>query len=190
MTSVNPDTWNPPAPSGVLELRDGSVDDAEAIEAVHFSAREAVYEGRVEEWPPPGLVRAGRIARWREWLGDPEIDCIVGWSNGDVVGFCTVRGSQDEDADPRLVAEMPTLYVSPKYWHSGFGRSLCHAGVERAAERGYRKLTLWVLEMNRQAREFYDAFGFRPDDATKIDEGTRERLVAMRYGLDLQGPVS
>jgi ribosomal protein S18 acetylase RimI-like enzyme len=188
-------TDSPSAPDGTglterIALRDGAVTDAEAIEAVHYASREAVYEGRTADWPPAGPDRPGRIDRWRTWLGDPEIHCIVGVDAGDVdagevVGFCTVRASQDTDVDPERIAEMPTLYVAPAFWRRGFGRALCTAAVGRARDLGFDDLTLWVLEMNDRARRFYEAFGFVSDDKAKVDEMTTEGLVAQRYRVRL-----
>jgi ribosomal protein S18 acetylase RimI-like enzyme len=170
--------------SSAITLRDGGCGDAEAIEAVHYASREAVYRGRVADWPPAGPDRKGRVERWREWLSDPDIVSVVGEVNGEVVGFCTVRSSGDQDADPTIVAEMPTLYVHPDAWHRGYGRSLCSEGLKRAVERGFHELTLWVLEMNIQARDFYSAFGFTLDAATKVDEGSIEGLIARRYRIE------
>lgn len=180
---------------GALQVREGTIDDAEAVEAVHYAAREAVYDGRVADWPPPGPDRAGRIERWEEWLADPLISSVVGEAEGEIVGFCTIRPSDGEGEDDGggegengRVAEMPTLYVHPDVWHLGYGRALCTAGLERARERGFRALTLWVLEVNERAREFYKEFGFVPDGETKVDEMTTERLVAFRYRISLTDP--
>jgi len=96
------------SPLDSIELRKGSVEDARAIEAVHYASREAVYLGRVADWPPVGPDRAGRVARWHEWLSSPDIEAVVAVDAGTIVGFCTVRRSLDEDAGAG-VAEMPTL---------------------------------------------------------------------------------
>jgi len=127
-----------------LVLRDGTTADAEAVEAVHYTAREAVYEGRTADWPPAGPDREGRVERWRTWLGDPEIHCMVGTEADDLVGFCTVRASHDADVDPTRVAEMPTLYVAPPFWRRGYGQALCSAAAGRAWDLGFVDLTLWV----------------------------------------------
>lgn len=167
-------------------LRDAEVADAEAIEAVHWSARAAVYEGRVADWPPSGPDRQGRIERWEQWLAAPDVTCILAEDAERVVGFVTVRASKDADATG-AVAEMPTLYVDPREWRRGLGGLLCRAAMERSAQLGFRELTLWVVEINARARAFYDAFGFDPDGATQVDKDTTERLVAHRYRITLRG---
>jgi ribosomal protein S18 acetylase RimI-like enzyme len=169
-----------------LRIRDGDARDAVEIESVHFASREAAYADRVSQWPPPGPDREGRAERWRAWLEDPAISCLVGHAGGEIVGFCTVRPSADPDAGP-FVADMPTLYVRPDLWRVGVGRRLCEAGMARASERGFRTLTLWVLEMNERARSFYHALGFVWDGAEKIDEATSDRLPARRYSIELEG---
>jgi ribosomal protein S18 acetylase RimI-like enzyme len=176
---------NAAAGASLVKLRDGTPEDAEAIEAVHYSSREAVYKDRTSDWPPPGLDRAGRIARWKRWLSDPDIVSIVAVQDGQLAGFCTIRPSADADADPALIAEMPTLYVRPESWGHGLGKALCDEAIARLIEIGFRELTLWVLDMNTQATGFYEAFGFAADGASKVDEATSESLVAHRYRIAL-----
>jgi ribosomal protein S18 acetylase RimI-like enzyme len=173
-----------------LRIRNARIADAEAIEAVHYASREAAYSERVSEWPPAGPDRAGRVERWVSWLGDAEISCLIGEVNDEIVGFCTVRPSLDLDADRTSVAEMPTLYVHPDAWRRGYGRALCEAGLVRAVERGFRRLTLWVLEINTPACAFYEAFGFESDGVTKIDMSSRDGLIARRYRIDLGGAAA
>ena len=177
-----------PVPGGKagtrFDLRQATVDDAEAIEAVHYAAREAVYDGLVSDWPPAGPDRPGRVARWREWLSSPDVHAIVAVDGDTITGFCTVRRSKDEDAGPE-VAEMPTLYVDPLHWRRGLGGALCKATAEWATQAGFAELTLWVLAVNERAHAFYRAFGFVQDGGRKVDEGTKERLVAHRYRMKL-----
>lgn len=164
--------------------------DAEAVEAVHYDSREAVYENRVADWPPPGPGREGRVERWKRWLADPAISCIVGEVDGEIVGFSTIRPAPEDDADART-AEMPTLYVHPDSWRLGYGRALCGAALQRARVRGFTELTLWVVEVNEAAVAFYEALGFTFDGTTRMDELPQERLVARRYRIDLtRAPAS
>jgi ribosomal protein S18 acetylase RimI-like enzyme len=161
------------------------MEDAEAIEAVHYASREAVYSKRVADWPPIGPGRVGRIELWKEWLSDPDIMSLIAEVSGDIVGFCTIRTTGDADEDSAIVAEMPTLYVHPDHWRHGHGRTLCEEAVRRGRNAGFQTLTLWVLEINTYACHFYSTFGFSLDTASKTVESTSEELVALRYRLQL-----
>ncbi len=52
------------------------------------------------------------------------------------------------------------VYVAPKARHHGFGLGLTVAGILAAKEAGART-GLWVREDNWEARDLYDALGFR-----------------------------
>ena len=41
--------------------------------------------------------------------------------------------------------------------------------LTRLADSGYEICTLWVLEKNNRARQFYAALGFRPDGITRVE---------------------
>ena len=86
-----------------------------------------------------------------------------------------------------VVAEMPTLYVHPDRWRRGYGRALCTAALDRARERGYAELTLWVVDINVEAHGFYTAYGFVEDGATTVDEGGSQEILvtARRYRISL-----
>jgi len=167
-------------------IRDARPSDAYGIATVHQRSREAAYRGRVDEELLNDMDPEERCRRWVMWLADPSIVTLVAEDEGEVVGFSTVRASRDQDLDPREVAEMPTLYVHPERWRLGVGSRLCRAVCERARALEFRVLTLWVLDLNREARGFYEAFGFREDGATKLDDGpTPAPLLARRYRMDL-----
>ena len=116
---------------------------------------------------------------------DPAITCLVSAVEGSINGICTLRPSTDEDADPAVVAEMPTLYVHPGAWHRGYGRALCARAVRRASTRGFRALTLWCMGMNVRAHEFFTAFGFEADGRIMAVDWPHDELVAYRYRIRL-----
>jgi ribosomal protein S18 acetylase RimI-like enzyme len=171
-------------------IRDAVPRDADAIAAVHQASRDAAYRGRIDEALLKKMGAGERRRRWVAWLTDPSVVTLVVEEDGEVVAFSTLRGSRDEDADGRGVAEMPTLYVRPDRMRRGLGSLLCRATCERATALGYRDLTLWVLELNEAARCFYDAFGFLDDGVTKLDDGPIPApLTARRYRLALEPPA-
>ncbi len=148
-----------------------------------------MYRGRIPDWGEVGPDRADRVARWYRWLTNPEITALVGEVGGEIVGFVTVRGTTDEDEDPTVVAEMPTLYVHPDHWRRGYGACLCSAALTEAAGSGYEELTLWVVDVNVEAHGFYTKHGFAEDGATTIDAGASNQVdvTARRYRISLSG---
>ena len=170
-----------------MEIRAATLEDASAIEAVHFASRDAVYRGRIPDWPNFGPNQAERIERWQLWLTNPDIVSLVCEADGEIVGIVTIRASTDEGEDPTMVAEMPTLYVHPEHWRRGYGAALCRAALDRARDLGYDELTLWVVDLNVEAHGFYTNFGFTEDGATTVDDGAsgETAVTASRYRISL-----
>ncbi|MCG6955544.1 MAG: GNAT family N-acetyltransferase [Gemmatimonadetes bacterium] len=188
MTS-HTDIPDPPRGSQVddlMTMRNATLLDAPDIADVHHASRAAALRDIVPADLLGIMTLEERRARWEEWLADPRWVTIVAEVGGRIVGFGTLGPSRDDDADPELVAEMPTLYVHPSSWRRGIGRRLCDEVVSRAADLGYRELTLWTLEANRGARLFYASLGFAADGVSKKDDDpVPTDLIAVRLRMDL-----
>lgn len=168
-------------------VRPARSEDAEAIAAIHVASWRAAYRGQIPDAVLDGLDVEERTRQWREWLIQEWIEVAVGETeSAEVVGFCSLVPTMDEDDDPGAVASIPTLYVSPHRWRSGWGEALCRWAVERARRRGFALLTLWVLESNRRARLFYEALGLVADGARREDVSlTGTPLAEVRYRVVL-----
>jgi RimJ/RimL family protein N-acetyltransferase len=59
------------------------------------------------------------------------------------------------------------------------------ATLEYLAAIACAKVTLWVLDSNARARRFYEAAGFRPDGAVKVDDSHGFVLRELRYRRQL-----
>lgn len=173
------------AASRSLVVRAAAARDAVGVEAVHWASRAAAYQ-HITGWPPARPTRVERVETWTQWLADPDVTSIVAEVDDVILGICTIRPSADDDADPAVTAAMPTLYVHPSVWHQGYGRALCREAVRRAAARGFTALTLWSIEKNTRAHDFYTAFGFEAEPVTMVvPDWPWERLTARRYRLPL-----
>jgi len=171
-----------------FSLRAATVAEADAIARVHEASRNAAYRGNL----PPEILHVmsmeERVSRWRAWLAARDAVTLVAVRDATIVGFCTLGPSSDDDDDPDLVGEMPTLYVHPDHWRQGIGRALCKAIIGLARDRGYTTLTLWTMESNHAARVFYESLGFRADGAKKKDPGLPALpILAVRFRLALGG---
>ena len=70
------------------------------------------------------------------------------------------------------------------YWRKGIGCKLIKWGLEELRKRDYKKATLWVLEKNSRARNFYEKIGFNYyGTVNEINIG--ENLNECRYEMVL-----
>jgi GNAT superfamily N-acetyltransferase len=164
-----------------MRIRTAKSGDALAIETIRVNGWRAAYRRVL----PANELDAMTIdaARWRERLAKPP----PGWStfvaedDRGVVGFVSLGPSRDQ----RGVGELFAIYVDPALWGTGIGRSLL-ARAEEQLRGEYRQATLWVLEANPRARQFYELAGWAADGARKAEErwGVRAPEVRYRKSLD------
>lgn len=75
------------------------------------------------------------------------------------------------------------LYEKNKYCE-GIGTYFINWGLDVLKNKNYKKVTLWVLEKNLNARKFYEKLGFRHDGTvkeitlgTKLNEYRYEKII-------------
>ena len=127
-----------------------------------------------------------RIERWRTILANQPADerTWVVIQHGQVVGFVGTGPSRDADASPET-AEVYAVYLLQEAAGQGIGRALFGYAVDDLRQRGFRRATLWMLASNERTRAFYEAAGWTPDDASKVDERPGVTLHEIRYSAEL-----
>lgn len=109
------------------------------------------------------------------WLAERE---------GQVCGFVQFGASRDPDA-PQDVAEVYAIFVDPETQGTGAGLLLMERALEALAG-SYPEATLWVLELNDQARRFYERGGWQLDGGRKPLVIGGYELPAVRYRRGLR----
>jgi GNAT superfamily N-acetyltransferase len=147
--------------------------DARAIAALEVRAWRWAYVDIVAEGDM--VTVEAREARWRE---RPLEGAYVWAQDGLVVGVVQAGPSPEEPGEGRLRG----LFVDPPAQGAGIGAALHDHAVERLADAGFARATLWVFAANGHAREFYAARGWVPDGGRRDgDDGVAE----LRYARDL-----
>lgn len=82
-------------------------------------------------------------------------------------------------------AHLSRLYVLPAWWGRGVGRALYDTAMGHIAALGSRRATLWVLEGNATAREWYERLGWTPTGARKPVYAPG-RVDDVEYAVDLR----
>jgi ribosomal protein S18 acetylase RimI-like enzyme len=134
-----------------------------------------------------GLDVEKRANMWCELIQNPDkIIFVAEDRENNIVGFSALGASRDADATPNT-AEVSAIYVNPEQWGKGIGRALLAASLDRVQKCEFDEITLWVLEVNRRARDFYQSFGFTEDGATKADDQGQGFVVReLRYRRSLR----
>ena len=79
----------------------------------------------------------------------------VAVAGNEVLGFTWNDLADDEEADCEIVA----LYVRYARRKSGIGRALFQDAVDAFRTSGRKKMIIWCLKENREARQFYEKMG-------------------------------
>lgn len=153
-----------------MSVRTPTVSDAPKIAHIHVETWRAAYRGQIPDAVLDALDVERRAIFWRERVKQEQGLVLVAEDDGCIKGFCDLAPSRDNDADPKVVAEIVAIYVLPRHWRNGAGWALCDRALAEARRCGYKAVTLWVLASNGAARCFYEAMGFSMDGATKTDK--------------------
>lgn len=167
----------------MIEIRRANTSDVKRIAEIQVAGWKAAYRGIVPDEYLDGLAAASRVPLWERFSVDAKGDLYVADSGDGVAGFCHLIPSRDPGATG--TAEIAAIYVSPAAWRTGIGRKLCATAVLSASERGYERVTLWVLAENRHGRRFYEAIGFEHDGTLKHVVVNGTRLEELRYLMAL-----
>ncbi len=160
--------------------------DAPGIADVHVRSWQVAYRGLIDQDFLDRLSHAEHLSMWQHRFeaADPELHVLVAEADGDLIGFSSFGPSRDDDAGVST-AEVYAIYLAPEWFGTGVGRRLFARTVEVLGGLGFRDSTLWVLEVNKEARRFYEVAGWRWDGARSLhaDAGLRERILRYRRAL-------
>lgn len=148
---------------------------------VHIDSWRETYPGML---PEPMLARmsiASEAIRWQRMLDRPRAwggaISFVADQHGSLVGYGSCSNQRSRILLERgFSGEISELYVLRSAQRQGVGSGLMRAMAKALLDRGHRGMSLWVLEQNRAARQFYERLG-----GTAIAE-KRAGLLEIAYG--------
>lgn len=148
-------------------VRPAATTDALAIAQTHTAAWQAAYQGIFDAQWLAALSIDKRRLMWIEAIMARQPHVLVATTGPDdppqLLGHASWGNSRDP-GDSTGVAELWSIYLDPGAWRQGLGERLwlaCRAMMEQAEMQQCR---VWVLEGNANARAFYAAQGFLPDN--------------------------
>lgn len=147
-----------------MRIRTASLRDHDALcalfdelDAFHRRARPDMFEA----FGGPARTRE-QVARW---LSEAGSTILVAENEEGVVGLAvllTRPASSFAGAVPRKVIELDNLVVRADQRNLKIGRRLLAASVDWARDRKATHVEVGVHAVNKDARRFYEGFGFQP----------------------------
>ena len=169
-----------------IVIRSVESKDAAQIAEVHVKTWQCAYKGQIPDKYLDSLSIQKRTKSWKKQIEEPQrgIHTLVAEIDSLVVGWCTVGINDDEDASPKT-GRLFGIYVHPDFMGKGCGTKLMENGLNLLKQDGYKKATLWVLDTNEKAREWYESKGWKIEGKTKIDKRDNFDLKETRYVIEL-----
>ena len=164
----------------MIEVRAATANDLVSIATIHIACWQTAYRGILPDSLLDGLNLEERLQRWHRWMAQTNRFTFVATDDETITGFTSF-------AIENAIAEISHIYVDPSRQHSGAGRALLGHDVDVARHHACEAVTLWVLEENKRARDFYERFGLVADGGRKTDPAfLGNDAVELRYRLSLQ----
>jgi len=164
-----------------MKVRQATIADARRIAEIHVETWRAAYRGQMPDAVLDNLDVEKRAVFWHTHLTSQPLGTLVVELNQEVVGFCDLVPSRDQDSNPQVIAEIVAIYVHPKHWRQGAGRRLCDCTLATARLKKFTAVTLWVLDSNVSAQKFYQTMGFCFDGATKSELMGNHEIHEVRF---------
>ncbi len=158
-------------------IRRAIYDDAAAIARIHVGTWRTAYAGIVPDEYLASLSEEKRLKSWQQQLTDGKTVILVAEKDGEVIGWASGGMSRDEDSPGD--SELYAIYILSQHWGGGIGRKLMEKMEDSLPAA--KSTTLWVLQDNHRAIQFYERMGYHPDDAQKKIQLGGKEFIELRF---------
>ena len=149
----------------VLELSEITMHDLDTAVAIHCEAWRDAYIGFMDG-DYISRKNGTRREKWAAILADnPAGKHFLIRDRGIPVGMISMDLPR-EDAEPHTY-EVFGLYILPLHMRKGYGTAAFALAEERIRQMGYQRISLWILEPNERAKQFWEKLGFVRTDRVK-----------------------
>lgn len=169
-------------------IRTAKIEDAAAIAGIHIETWQHACAGLMPAEFLKSLSVAKRAEQWRKALKKTTDGTLVHESAGVVTGFASFGACLDPDRANASDLELYAIYVRASDKRQGVGRRLAEKVEADCRERGAGSISLWVLEMNKPARAFYETMGYAHDGTSETVSMGGKPFEKFRYLKRLSRP--
>lgn len=149
-----------------IRIRPMELADASRAAEIHVFGWRNAYRGIVSDeilFKRMGVAKS--TERFADGICNNAFESYV-YEDGIIKGFMTIGPCRDKNMEDFF--ELWGIYIDPFMQGQGIGAKMVDFCETTARQRGYKKVYLWVLEDNTDARGFYEKMGYTPDGARQF----------------------
>lgn len=138
-----------------IEIRNIRKTDIPQVVNININAWKTAYKGIIDDDYLDNMSKEDKIKRREEDYKNNGF--IVATINDEIVGFCRYIDNNSlspeiEDVDCEIIA----LYVDNELKKQGIGRKMLEYVKNEFKDKGKKKMVLWCLKENKEAKKFYE----------------------------------
>ncbi len=161
-----------------FEIRKAIISDADSIGHVHIVSWQTAYHGIISDEYLQSLSASEKAERFKNHiLNLTNTFYFVAELNKSIIGNLTLHKCRDDDLND--FGEIGAIYLLPEYWDKGYGKQMMDFSENFLKNMGFRSISLWVLERNYRARNFYEKCGF-------VFEGTKKEIIIGNHLIEIR----
>jgi len=149
-------------------IRAMELSDVSRVAEIHVFGWRNAYRGIIpDDYLFKNMIVSKRMSYFEKSVQNSAEESYV-FDDGILKAFMTIGACRDIDKSEAF--ELWGIYVDPFMQRQGIGSKMVGICEEKAVERGYSEICLWVLEKNADARRFYEKLGYSFDSTSKFIE--------------------
>ena len=140
-------------------IRKASMDDVNDIARIHVNSWQEAYKGLMPQRFIESYTFDKRHKLWTNIIERELAAVFVAVSHDECLGFLCV--GQLKSMEDTQTYELSSIYINSSYIGVGIGQSLYKECEKYLLVRGAEQVTVWALDSNKRALNFYAKLGFR-----------------------------
>ena len=166
-----------------VEIRKATLNDAYEYAACKLSSWQAAYKNIIPDDYLNSLSINEEIEKFTlGYTTYHDYSYYCAFYKNSLIGIFVIGKSRDEDKP--TCGEICAIYLLPKFWNRGYGKTMMNYAINVLKTQGYNEIILWVLDENSRAKYFYENCSFT-FDGTQKEIHIGKPLLENRYVLKI-----
>lgn len=164
-------------------IRKVRYEDIEQIVDINIQDWKKVYKGIIDDSSLENLDKKEKIEKWKKSYNKGNL--IVFEKDEKVLGYCRYDdniSNKNNEIDSEIIA----LYVKYDNLGQGIGKKLVEYVKEDLKNKNRKKMIIWCLQENINARKFYEKIGGKLIQDEKYFEKDGKRYKEVGYIFDIK----